>query len=49
MLVENWISKDVISVDINDSMQDATRIFRKHKIKHLQVMENGKQVGIGKG
>jgi acetoin utilization protein AcuB len=49
MLVENWISKDVISVDINDSMQDATRIVRKHKIKRLPVMENGKQVGIGKG
>ena len=46
MLVGNWMSKDVISVDVNDSMQDAARLIRKHKIKRLPVMENGKLVGI---
>lgn len=24
MLVKNWMSKNVITVDVNDSMQDAT-------------------------
>lgn len=46
MLVGNWMTKDVISVDVNDSMQDAARLIRKHKIKRLPVMENGKLVGI---
>ena len=46
MLVANWMSKDVISVDVSDSMQDAARLIRKHKIKRLPVMENGKLVGI---
>ncbi|MCG2778820.1 MAG: CBS domain-containing protein [Desulfobacterales bacterium] len=46
MLVGNWMTKDVVSVDVNDSMQDATRLIRKHKIKRLPVMENGKLVGI---
>jgi len=45
MLVGNWMTKDVISVDVNDSMQDAARLIRGHKIKHLPVMENGKLVG----
>lgn len=46
MLVSNWMSKDVISVDVNDSMQDAAKLIRKHKINRLPVMENGKLVGI---
>ena len=46
MLVGNWMSKDVISVDVNDSMQDAARLIREHKIRRLPVMEKGKLVGI---
>jgi acetoin utilization protein AcuB len=46
MLVGNWMTKDVISVDVTDSMQDAAKLIRGHKIKHLPVMENGKLIGI---
>jgi acetoin utilization protein AcuB len=46
MLVGNWMTKDVITVDVNGSMQDAARLIREHKIKRLPVMENGKLVGI---
>ena len=46
MLVGNWMTKDVISVDVSDSMQDAARLIRGHKIKRLPVMENNKLVGI---
>ena len=46
MLVENWMSKDVITVYVNDSMQDATRLLKEHNIRGLPVMENGKLVGI---
>jgi len=27
MLVGNWMTKEVISVDVNDSMQDAARLI----------------------
>ena len=46
MLVENWMSKDVVTVDVNDSMQYATRLLKEHKIRGLPVMENGKLVGV---
>ena len=46
MLIKNWMSKDVVTVDVNDSIQDATRLLKKHNIRGLPVMENGKLVGI---
>ncbi|MBU4426567.1 MAG: CBS domain-containing protein, partial [Proteobacteria bacterium] len=46
MLVENWMSKDVITVDVNDSMQYATRLLKEHNIRGLPVMEKGKLVGV---
>jgi hypothetical protein len=32
MLVKNWMSKDVITVDENDSMNDATKRLKEHDI-----------------
>jgi acetoin utilization protein AcuB len=46
MLVENWMSKNVISVDVNDSMHDAMKLMKENKIRMLPVMEEGKLVGI---
>jgi acetoin utilization protein AcuB len=46
MLVKNWMSKDVITVDENDSMHDATRRLKKYDIRMLPVMKKGKLVGI---
>ena len=46
MLVGNWMTKDVINVDVNDSMQDAARLIRGHNIRRLPVMETGRLVGI---
>lgn len=46
MLIKNWMSKDVVTVDVNDSMQDATRLLKKHNIRGLPVIENGKLVGV---
>lgn len=45
MLVKNWMSQDVVSVDVNDSIQDAARLIKKHHIRGLPVM-NGKLVGV---
>jgi acetoin utilization protein AcuB len=46
MLVKNWMSKEVITVDVDDSMQNAIYILQEHKINILPVMENGNIVGI---
>ena len=46
MLVKNWMSKNVITADINDSMQDAMKYLKEHDIRMLPVMKKGKLVGI---
>ena len=46
MLVKNWMSKDVITVNAEDSMQDAGYLLREHKINVLPVMEKESLVGI---
>jgi acetoin utilization protein AcuB len=46
LLVENWMNPDVITVDADDSMLDATKILKEHNIRHLPVLEKGKLVGI---
>ncbi len=46
MLVENWMNPKVITVDVNDSMLDATRLLKEHQIRHLPVLREGKLVGI---
>ena len=46
MLVKNWMSKNVITMKAEDSMQHASSIMREHKVKMLPVLENGKLVGV---
>ncbi len=46
MLVKNWMSKRVITIDENDSMQDAINLIKQHKINMLPVMKKEKLVGI---
>ncbi|MBW1886995.1 MAG: CBS domain-containing protein [Deltaproteobacteria bacterium] len=46
MLVKNWMSKGVITVDADDSMSEATRIIKEQNIGMLPVMKNGKLVGV---
>ena len=46
MLVKNWMSKNVITVDEKDSMEDAMKNLKKHDIRMLPVMKKGKLVGI---
>ncbi|MBW1708020.1 MAG: CBS domain-containing protein, partial [Deltaproteobacteria bacterium] len=41
-----WMSKTVVTVDINDSMQDAMKLLKEHDINMLPVMEKGKLVGV---
>ena len=46
MLVANWMSKNIITIDENDSMQDAMKLLKAHDIRMLPVMKKGKLVGI---
>jgi acetoin utilization protein AcuB len=46
MLVKNWMSKNVVTVDVNDSMQEATKLLKKNNIRMLPVMKKGKLVGV---
>ena len=46
MLIENWMNPKVITVDVNDSMLDASKILKEHGIRRLPVLRDGKLVGI---
>ena len=46
MLVHEWMSKEVITVDTEETMQRAIGLLKKHNIRMLPVMKNKKLVGI---
>jgi acetoin utilization protein AcuB len=46
MIVANWMSKNIITVDEEDSMQDAMKLLKENDIRMLPVMKKGKLVGI---
>ena len=46
MLVNHWMSKQVITINENDSMNNAMHLLKKHNIRMLPVMKQGKLVGI---
>ena len=46
MLVETWMSRPVITVNADDSMQRATKLLKEHHISILPVMEDAMLVGI---
>ncbi|MBW1780562.1 MAG: CBS domain-containing protein [Deltaproteobacteria bacterium] len=46
MLVKDWMSKTVVTVDINDSMQGAMKLLKENAIPMLPVMKKGALVGI---
>ena len=46
MLVKNWMSKNVITIGVDNSMQDATSILKQHRIRMLPVVREDKLVGI---
>ncbi len=46
MLVANWMSKNVITVNEDDSMQDAMKLMKQHTIRMLPVLKGGKLVGV---
>jgi predicted transcriptional regulator len=35
MLVKNWMSKNVITVNVDNSMQDAMGLLKQHNIREI--------------
>ena len=46
MLVRNWMSKKVITIDENDSMQTAMKLLKAHDIRMLPVIKGDNLVGV---
>jgi acetoin utilization protein AcuB len=46
MLVKDWMSKSVVTINVNDSMQSAMKLLKQNNISMLPVMKKGKLVGI---
>jgi acetoin utilization protein AcuB len=46
MLVQKWMSKNVISVDTEDSMQQAVNLMKENGIRLLPVLKAKKLVGV---
>jgi acetoin utilization protein AcuB len=46
MIVSNWMSKNVITVDVDDSMHDAMKRMKEKEIRMLPVLKKGKLVGV---
>ena len=46
MLVKDWMSETVVTVDVNDGMQEAMNRLKENNISMLPVMKKNKLVGI---
>jgi acetoin utilization protein AcuB len=46
MLVKDWMSTKVITVEVKDSMQQAINLLMEHDISMMPVLEEGKLVGV---
>lgn len=46
MLVKDWMSRKVVTVNVNDSMQHGINLLMEHNISMMPVMEDGRLVGI---
>lgn len=46
MLVKNWMSTNVITIDADASMQEAFKLLKEHNIRMLPVIKKGRWVGV---
>lgn len=46
MLIEDWMSKDVITVDAKHPLQKAVNLMKDHDIRMLPVMQDDRLVGV---
>lgn len=46
LLVKDWMTSKIITVDIHTSLPDAHKLMQSHKIRRLPVMDGDQVVGI---
>jgi acetoin utilization protein AcuB len=46
MVVSEWMTKKVLTVEVVDSIGVARRLMAKHRVNQLPVLDDGKLVGI---
>jgi len=46
MLIKDWMSKNVHTVDAKDALQKAVNVMKEHNVRLLPVMREGKLVGV---
>lgn len=46
MLVKNWMNSDFVTVEIDDSMQEAIRLLKENPVELLPVMNKRELVGV---
>jgi acetoin utilization protein AcuB len=46
MLVKNWMSPNPVTIDEEDSMQEAIKLMKQHGIRMLPVLRGGQLVGV---
>jgi len=46
MLVKNWMSKTVVTIDVNDSLQEAAQMLKEHDIRMLPVIKRNDLAGV---
>ena len=46
MLVRNWMSPSVVTIDEEASMQEAMKLLKQHNIRMLPVLREGQLVGV---
>ena len=48
MLVKNWMSTEVVTIDEKASLYDAVKLIKKHRIRMLPVVKKDKRVKMDK-
>ena len=46
MPVQDWMSKDLVTIDEDTSIMKASRVMKQNDIQHLPVLKKGRLVGI---
>jgi acetoin utilization protein AcuB len=46
MPVQDWMSKDLITIDEDTSIMKASKVMKQNEIQHLPVLRKGRLVGI---
>jgi acetoin utilization protein AcuB len=46
MLVQNWMTRDVVTVEADTPFLEARLILKDKKIRHLPVVDRGKLIGV---